>query len=136
MKNLILQGIEKTNYGYEYWFEAIDYPNENKVVAEKVFGPQGKEERLFLRKIKGYPLYDYGLEQLYSDHEHDKGYVWSSRCGVINKYFGTSLVEVIVGCVRYAMDVNDLLKYLPKGCKFVKIDQFDGDVSYALEKGA
>ena len=135
MEKLVLSMFEKKSYGngYDFWFERIDDAYPRAMVFETIVGTADKPERLYLEASTKYPLYVYGLEQLYKDDEHGYGYIWSSRCGVVNKHFGTSLVEVVVGCTVYGMDVNDLLQYLPKGYKFVK--RVDGeDVVYDLKK--
>lgn len=139
MDGLRFKDFEKKTWGngHDYYFEKVDDAGPFEQVAEKTIDTPYGKERVFLKKSKALPLYDYGLEQLYSDDEHGYGYIWSSRCGVINKYFGTSLVEVVVGWAIYAMDVKDLIQYLPKGHKFVKDaeDCLDGDVVYVLKEG-
>ena len=50
----------------------------------------------FVRKSNIDGIFTYGFKQNEADyHGNPVGYIWSSRAGVMNKLFGTTLIEVV-----------------------------------------
>lgn len=77
--------------------------------------------------------YSFGLIQgAESQFGHTKGYVWSSRASVINKYFGLKITEVGINGVCRAMPVSMLESLLPKDF-YIQAEKFgNGEKRYAV----
>ena len=65
-----------------------------------------EQEEAFVKKTSIEGVYSYGLKQLKDGIEHKAGYVWASRCGVMNMLFGTKLLEVSINGRCYGMDID------------------------------
>ena len=72
-------------------------------------------------------LFDFYAAQLEADDETPAGYKWSSRCSIMNKYFGIELIDV--DCYyadnkstpeRFGFRVSELKKILPEEYTIVK----------------
>jgi hypothetical protein len=74
------------------------------IVNYKVIGSR----KLFVKSTNIAGLYDYGCEQLEDGIYHKKGYIWSSRAGVINKYLNMSIVDVVYNGRLLGMDKSVL----------------------------
>jgi hypothetical protein len=81
-------------------------------------------------------VYTYGLISNRDYMGHGPGYVWSSRVGCLNLEFGTDFVEVVINnCAGYCMHSTDLIKLLPDGCYFERVECFDDKEPYYRLRG-
>lgn len=81
-------------------------------------------------------VYHYGLISNREECGHGPGYVWSSRVGVLNLSFGTDFVEVVInGCAGYCMSSKDLIKLMPDGCYFERVESFEDKEPYYCLRG-
>ena len=109
----------------------IDNELFEKVV--KVHKFEDENMTLYLKKCDN-GLYYFYLTQDYDSEEHEKGYHWSSRVGVVNKYFNTELIQVSVdySSYMYSMDINDLKRILPFYYKVIKEEKWEGEIYYSV----
>ena len=95
---------------------------------------EGGELRVSYTNIDG--VYRYGLISNRECCGHGPGYVWSSRVGCLNLFFGTDFVEVVINnCAGYCMSSADLIKLLPDGCYFERVECFDNNEPYYKLRG-
>ncbi len=91
--------------------EVVDYRYTPIKSGDIIHSTSDAKFEYFITSTSEDGLYHYGARQLVASYDNPAGYVWSSRCSVMNKLFGTRLVEVFVNGGCYGMDV-DLLKEL------------------------
>lgn len=112
-------------------------------VKERVMEHATSEGTYFIRRTNIEGIFTYGFEQNKPDFMgHSAGYVWSSRCGVMNKVFDTALIEINYkkeGAPSYqscAINLADLENILTN--TEWKVDwtprETDTDVSYHVVK--
>lgn len=81
-------------------------------------------------------VYRYGLISNRESWGHGPGYVWSSRVGCLNLVFETDFVEVVINnCAGYCMHSTDLIKLLPEGCYFERVECFEDKEPYYKLRG-
>ena len=106
--NFTVISVPDTEYGYVYLDcdkKLSKWDKDEWITLKKQVTDDNKFE-LFLKEYLDCNVYTYGAKQLHADRETGKGYVWSSRPGVINKAFGTKLVSVCIDNCIYAMELD------------------------------
>lgn len=73
----------------------ILYGTEKFIAGQVVQTCVDDDEELFLSNSNFDNVFVYGCKQLKDSWDHKAGYVWSSRASVMNKTFGTQLVDVL-----------------------------------------
>ena len=112
--------------------QKVEYNRPNFDFVETL---ENGHSKIFVARTNYPEVFVYGAIQLNDNYEHEAGYVWSSRVGVLNKYFNKDYVDVVIDNSIYAMRVRDASKYLPKGYRFVReINVFDNEPTYRLIK--
>lgn len=128
----------KSKYNSDFYLETevVDYRYKKIESGEVIHSSSdGKLER-FVKDTSEEGVFEYGAIQLTDSWDHKAGYIWSSRCSVMNQIFGTRLVEVVINSRSYAMDV-DVLKTiaerdLSQKFEVVKYTDKEGEISYRL----
>ena len=84
-------------------------------------------------------VFTFYAKQLKDNKDHKAGYLWSSRCSVMNKFFGTELVEVGAYLINsqttpyeVGIKVSDLKDVLPEEYCIVKRTDRDGEINYKV----
>ena len=119
-------------YNREPYFsteEKIEYLNEITLSKEVDGGT------LYVKKTSMDGVFTYGLRSNRDYMGHGAGYVWSSRVGCLNLEFGTDFVEVVINNACFCMSATDLIKYLPEGCYFERVERFDDNEPYYNIRG-
>ena len=105
----------------------------------------GKEE-FYLRATDDSNFFTYGCKQLAYDPVwgHPAGYIWSSRASVMNKLFGTKLIDITYwiegtykcyGCIAVTVDfLNELLKNTEYVVDIENPSVSDEDIVYNVVK--
>lgn len=121
--------------------------DETLVVGDVVLSKntEDDESNLFVKKTNIEGIFTYGATQLNDGTFHGKGYVWSSRCGVMNKAFDVALVECLYkkeGDYSYrccAIDVAHLTELIENMEEYSSCDiyfkpkeKWDTDICYEL----
>ena len=116
--------------------EVVDHYYKKIESGEVIHSDVDGKFECFVNSTSEEGVFEYGAKQLTDSWDHKAGYIWSSRCSVMNQIFGTRLVEVSINSRAYAIDV-DLLKTLAErdlGQRFevVKYTDKDGEITYRL----
>lgn len=104
---------------------------------EQILSNEG--DTAFINKFED-GTYSFGIIQGdYYSMGHRKGYIWSSRASVMNKIFGTDIMDVGIklpneeGYFSRAVDIKTLKKILPENWDIVKEQFGDGEVYNTLK---
>lgn len=86
-----------------------------RVTRDKVIHSTVDDEYVcFVESTSEPGVYSYGAKQLQDGFFHSAGYVWSSRCSVMNKLFDIRITEVVINGCSYGMDVDVLCELMNK----------------------
>lgn len=97
------------------------------IVQDFIVGDENPESRLFIKSTNLAGIYTYGAEQLRDSYfGHSAGYIWASRCGVMNKVFNTALHEC-------AIRTSNQLTYTSCAIDLVVYESFLNENGYSID---
>lgn len=118
--------------------EVIDHRHQAINRGRVIHSTVDKDYECFVEDTSEPGVFHIGAKQLKDDWDHKAGYVWSSRCSVMNQLFGTRLVEVNINSCAYAMDVDMLVELIERDLEekfeLQEVCDHGGEVSYRFKK--